>query len=215
VEVKEEYSKLKSKRIIIIQKPKNSSSSSSSSSSPPQSQQMDRILSYLFRQAPAQNYSIPMMSMNKNSAYFIVKHNQLTEKHLCDLILCTRMIISEICFITQFQRMLLHLPPLNLLQSMTSSHFSLYAHLIHNLPDSRNSLKSGSTPRMGCAAVRFKYRSNDALRFSTNSADEPCSAWFDIFIFVIPVNIDQTSYKVQIHDFFLSYLISFFLSFGF
>jgi len=65
---------------------------------------------------------------------------------------------------------------------------------------------------MGCAAVRFKYRSNDALRFSTNSADEPCSAWFDIFIFVIPVNIDQTPYKVQIHDFFLSFFFNFFLS---
>lgn len=110
------------------------------------------------------------------------------------------------CFITQF-----HLPPLNLLQSMTSSHISVYAHLIYNLPVSRNSLKSGSTPRIGCAAVRFKYRSNDALRFSTNSADEPCSAWFDIFIFVIPVNIDQTPYKVQIHYFFLTFL-NFFLS---
>lgn len=153
-----------------------------------------------------------MMSMNKNSAYFIVKHIQLTEKHLHDLILRTRMIISEMCFITQFHTVLLHPPPLNLLQSMTSLQISLYAHLIHNLPASRNSLKSGSTPRMGCAAVRFKYRSNDALRFSTNSADEPCSAWFDIFIFVIPVNIDQTPYKVQIHDFFLSFFFNFFLS---
>lgn len=167
---------------------------------------MDRILNYLFLQAPAQYYSIPLMSINKNSAYFIVKHHQLTEKHLHYLILHTRMIISEMCFITQFHRALWHLPPLNLLQSMTSSHISVYAHLIHNLPVSRNSLKSGSTPRMGCAAVRFKYRSNDALRFSTNSADEPCSAWFDIFIFVIPVNIDQTPYKVQIHYFFLSIL---------
>ena len=207
MEVKEEYSKLKSERIIIIQKPNSSSSSSSSS----QSQQTDRILSYLFLQAPAQYCSVLMMLINKNSAYFIVKHHQLTEKHLHDLILRTRMIISEMCFITQFHRVLLHLPPLKLLQSMTSSHISVYAHLIHNLPVSRNSLKSGSTPRMGCDAVRFKYRSNDALRFSTNSADEPCSAWFDIFIFVIPVNIDQTLYKVQIHYFFLSFF-NFFLS---
>jgi hypothetical protein len=167
---------------------------------------MDHILSYFFFQAPAQYYSIPMRLVNQNSAYFIVKHNELTEQHLHDLLLHTRMTTSGMCLITQFHRELLHLPTLNLLQSMTSSHISVYAHLIHNLPASRNSLKSGSTPRMGCAAVRFKYRSNEALRFSTNSADEPCSAWFDIFIFVIPVNIDQTPYKVQI---FLSFFLSF------
>ena len=57
-------------------------------------------------------------------------------------------------------------------------------------PASRNSRKSGSTLRTGCAAVRRRYLSNEALLFSTNSVDPLlCSGWLpDILTRVVPKN---------------------------
>lgn len=76
------------------------------------------------------------------------------------------------------------------------------------LPDSKNSLKSGSIQSTECWATRFKKRSNAALRLSTNcdckliDVLDPFALSVEgvevIFNFVVPAKIRQLSNCVYI-----------------